>query len=277
MDTAEFLELFIKELELNSELREYYRLINNRKKYLWRRSYLEQRLEYVSMQCPPEAKKVWDVGCGYGTTSIFLALNGHSVYGNTLEFYFNKIGKRLDYWGKFGNLDKLNIEYANLFDLNVAHNQYDIIIAQDTLHHLEPINEAISIFYQSLRPDGKIIVTEENGLSIFIRIKNFSKRGFKRINEFYDDRLQKQILFGNENARSIHVWKKLFTEHGFQVPIGEIEYVRLLPHFFFNHKNHLLLREEEKIASRKMPLVRDFLFFGINFTAIHNAHKATKT
>ena len=156
MSVEEFLELFIKELEVNTDLREYYRLINNKGRFLWRKAYLEQRLNYVHRHLAPPSGTIWDVGCGYATTAIFLTLNGYKVEGNTLEFYYDKIQNRLDYWSRFGNLDNLTVEYANLFDMPVKENFYDAIIAQDTLHHLEPIRDALQIFSKSLKPAGRI-------------------------------------------------------------------------------------------------------------------------
>jgi SAM-dependent methyltransferase len=273
MSVTEFLELFIKELELNGDLRHYYRLLNSKQRFLWRKAYLEQRLQYVSDQIGPAPGQIWDVGCGYGTTAIFLALNGFNVLGNTLEFYYNQIKNRMDYWSQFGNLDRLKIEYANLFDMKVPEVIYDYIIAQDTLHHLEPINDALKIFAHSLKPEGKLIVTEENGFSFFIRMKNFSKRGFNRVSEYYDEQLNKTIPFGNENARSMKAWRKLFEDHGFDVPEKYTEYIRLYPHFFYTRSNYGLMRFREAKISRKLPLVHEFLFFGINFTAIHKENQ----
>jgi len=272
MSVNEFLELFIKELELNSELRHYYRLINDRRRYLWRRAYLEQRLRYISDHAGSAPGNVWDVGCGYGTTAIFLALSGFKVRGNTLEFYFQQLNNRLDYWSRYGNLSNLQIEYANLYDMNVPHNFCDIIIAQDTLHHLEPINNALKIFAHSIKSGGKLLVTEENGSSLFIRMKNFSKRGFQRISEYHDEHLNKTIPFGNENARSLNEWRRLFEDHGFDLPEKYTEYIRLYPHFFYTHSNYDLMRDREVRLLKKLPLIHEFLFFGINFTAIYKTN-----
>ncbi len=272
MTVEEFLDLFIKELEINPGLRHYYRLLESKNRYLWRKAYLQNRLQYVNNQVDLPGSHIWDVGCGYGTTALFLALNGHHVYGNTLEFYFNQIGNRLEYWKKYGNLDNLNIEYANLFDLKVEPHKYDYIIAQDTLHHLEPIDDAIRVFRTSLKPGGKMIAVEENGNSAFIRLKNFYKRGFNKVSTYYDERLKKIIPFGNENARSFSEWKSLFDKTGFSTDNRNCEHVRLYPHFLFNHSNHHLISGKESKIAAKHPLIREYLFFGINFTAIkrHN-------
>jgi SAM-dependent methyltransferase len=269
MDVKEFLELFIKELEINSDLRGYYRLLENRNRLLWRKAYLEQRLEYVYNHVGAPSGKIWDVGCGYATTAIFLAMNGYEVVGNTLEFYYDKIGSRLDYWSKFGNLTGLRVEYSNLFDIPVTAQKYDIIIAQDTLHHIEPIEEALDILRGSLKKGGKLIVTEENGNSIFINVKNFTKRGFQRIIGYYDERLQKTILFGNENARSLRAWFRILKDCGFTMPESDIEFIRFFLPFFFTIENYQRLAQKEKAIGKNSNLLRELLFFGINFTAIN--------
>lgn len=268
MDIQTFLDLFIKELEVNHDLREYYRLLNKKNRYYWRKAYLEQRLEYVNSHVGAVSGRIWDIGCGYATTSIFLALNGHNVYGNTLEFYYDKINPRLDYWSRYGNLDNLKVEYANLYDLSVSSDQYDGIIAQDTLHHLEPIQDAISIFEAALKPGSRLIVTEENGRNAFITLRNIYYRGFERVTTYYDERLQKSILFGNENARSKQAWHNILERANLKLIEDSVEYIRVLPPFCFTGKNYCSLMEKERRAGKKLLNLREFLFFGINFTAI---------
>lgn len=273
MDISEFVDLFIKELELNEGLRNYYRLLDSKQRYLWRKAYFVQRLQYVSQQVGSAPGKIWDVGCGYGTTAIFLALNGFDVHGNTLEYYYNQIDQRLSYWSRFGDLGKLKIEYANLFDMKIPEKHYDFVIAQDTLHHLEPIDDALEIFTTTLKDDGKLIVTEENGFSLFITMKNFSKRGFRRISEYHDEKLNKSIPFGNENARGLKKWNRLFETHGMEIPTESVEYIRLFPHFFYTPSNYANMPEREAKIARKLPLIHEFLYFGINFTAIHKVNQ----
>jgi len=270
MEVSAFIELFIRELEINSDLRVYYRLLDKGNRFLWRKAYLEQRLEYIYKHLGIASGKIWDVGCGYATTAIFLTLNGYQVLGNTLEFYYDKIGSRLDYWSKFGNLNGLRIEYSNVFDMPLLAQEYDAIVAQDTLHHLEPVQEAVNILGVSLKQDGRLIVTEENGHNVFIVLRNFSKRGFKRVTEYYDERLQKAILFGNENARSIHTWQKILKNNGLTLAENDLEYIRLLPPFCFTGENYRHITVKEKKLGNNLPLVQELLFFGINFTAFNN-------
>ncbi len=266
MDVQNFLEFFIKELEGNRDLQTYYHLLNSKHRFLWRKAYLEQRLTYVDSHLGTTSGKIWDAGCGYGTTAIFLALKGYEVLGNTLEFYYDKINPRLDFWSKYGNLDKLKFEYADLYDMPDSDSRYNAIIAQDTLHHLEPAKDAVGIFYRSLKQDGRLIVAEENGGNVFICLKNFRKRGFKRTIAYYDERLKKNIVMGNENAQSLQKWKQLMKVCG--LTLLDFEYIRFLPPVFFNNRNYQRIIGWEKQTGKKTTLLREILFFGINFTAV---------
>lgn len=268
MDIPTFLELFVRELEINPELHAYYRLLEKNGKFHWRKAYLEQRLAYVHNHLGISSGTIWDVGCGYATTSIFLALNGYDIMGNTIEFYYDKIARRLDYWSQFGGLDNLKIEYANVFDMSVAPGRFDVIIAQDTLHHLEPVQEAMDRFRKALKQSGRLVVTEENGSCFFILLKNFSKRGFKRVTELYDERLGKNIRFGNENARSLQAWRKILERSGFLLVEEKSERIRLLPPWCFNQENYPQRILWEKKVGKVIPGLREILFFGINFTAV---------
>jgi SAM-dependent methyltransferase len=277
MDIPTFLEFFVRELEKNPELHAYYRLLERNGKFHWRKAYLEQRLEYVNNHLGITSGRIWDVGCGYATTSIFLALNGYDILGNTLEFYYDKIARRLDYWSQFGKLDNLKIEYANVFDMPVAPGQFDVIIAQDTLHHLEPVQEAMDRFRNALKHGGRLVVTEENGNCVFIFLKNFSKRGFKRVTDYYDERLGKNIRFGNENARSLHTWRKILERSGLRLMEQESERVRLLPPWCFNQENYRQQILWEKKAGKVIPGLQEILFFGINFTAVNDVQLNKQT
>ncbi len=267
MHIDQFLELFIKELEVNKDLRNYYRVIDDPGRYLFRKSYIGLRLEYVYTHLGITSGKIWDVGCGYGTTSIFLALNGFEVYGNTLEYYFDKIQDRLAYWQKFGDISKLQIRYADVFELDFHPDTFDAIVAQDTLHHLEPAGQALKILNDALKPGRHLVVTEENGRSIFIGFKNFLKRGFKRVDTYYDPKLKKAILFGNENARSMHKWNLLLKKSNFAVDSDDITYLRILPPFIYQPDYYTKIPQWEQGLFRKAPLISQFLFFGLNFTA----------
>lgn len=262
ISVEQFYDLLIEEIKARPQLQGYYRFLQHPGKELWRKAYFCQRLEYIQRHAKG-FDSIWDIGCGYGTTAIFLVLNGHKVHGTTLEYYYKEIAERVAWWSKQGDLSGFTYDYENLYD-TTNKNHYDAIIVQDTIHHTEPVNEALRIIHDALRPGGRVIAAEENGLNIIQRLKLYKQRGNKRIIEFYDERLGKTILLGNENIRSLDAWRKLFDEAKLKVEEDTIEYVRVLPARLFG-KNYSAAIAREQRLWRKYPLLRDYFFFGLSF------------
>jgi SAM-dependent methyltransferase len=261
----QFYDLLIEEIKQFPKLQGYYRFLQNPSTEHWRKAYFTQRLSYIQRQAQGSLE-LWDVGCGYGTTAIFLVLNGHKVHGSTLEYYFNEIPARLKYWSQFGDLSQFTYDYENLYDANYS-NQFDAVLVQDTIHHTEPIHDALRILHNSLKPGGRVIAVEENGKNIIQRLKLYKQRGNKRIIEFHDEKLGKTILLGNENIRSYKDWKTLFAEAGFAVEENKTEYVRLFPPQLFSKDAQSSIAKEQSIW-KKNPFLRDYFFFGLSFCAV---------
>ena len=265
MSVEEFFDLFEKELKSNPELTGYHRLVNSAKMYEFRKAYMVQRMQFVADRIGSTPAKIWDVGCGFGTTAFFLALNGHDVSGTTLEYYYEGISKRRKYWEQFGDLSSLRFEYKNIFSEEHPAETYDFIVAQDTLHHLEPFSEAVKIFHKVLKPGGKIVVSEENGSNLITQLRHIKERGFKRIVEVYDEKLDERFLLGNENTRSLKKWREEFSIMPFEFEEDSIEYIRyFFPGKFKNTAPEKVIEEEQRIW-RKSATKREYLFFGMNF------------
>jgi SAM-dependent methyltransferase len=260
-----FFELFLKELQEIPAMQRYYKFLNDKTSFEFRKAYFLQRLYYISDQIKDKNASIWDCGCGYGTTALFLAMNGLRVYGTTLEFYFDEIEKRKNYWKKYGNVDLFEVDYANVFDDKFNNNTFDYIILQDTLHHIEPLQDALKIFHSVLKPSGQLLVAEENGNNIFTNLKLFKQRGNKRIIMIWDERLQKNILLGNENVRSWKKWKYEFERTGFSTENAKLEYIRFYYPFFYKNQLSFEMIAKENILQKKHWL-REYFFFGMNFS-----------
>ncbi len=268
MKAEEFFNIFLDELKQNDKLKGYYRFLNDPKLFEFRKAYFLQRLKYIERQISDTSKKVFDIGCGYGTTGIFLALNGFEVYGNTLEFYYDQIQNRLIFWNQYGSTESFTFSYENLFDSPPPEKSVDYIIVQDVLHHLEPLDTAINIIYTTLKPGGKLIACEENGLNLMNRTRLFMKRGNKRIIKIYDDKLEKEILLGNENIRSLTQWEKELSKYNLEIDKKETEYIRYFFPGKYKSKNMQDIRQSEQHIWKKSKIKRDYFFHGINFTAV---------
>jgi len=265
MTPEEFFELFLEELKENQEMNHYYKFRSDEQSFHFRKNYFMERLRYIHRHINDPALKVFDCGCGYGTTCFFLAMNGIATYGETLEFYYEQIQKRAQYWKQFGDVSHFQYGYENLFDKKIIPEQYDTIIVQDTLHHLEPIHEALQRLNALLKKNGKMVVIEENGSNVIQSLKLYRQRGSKRIINIWDEKLQKEIMIGNENIRSLAHWQRLMTANGFSVDSDSVQYIRyFLPYRYKQNNQESLLQQERAIAARS-SWKKEYLFFGINF------------
>lgn len=265
MTVETFFDHFVEELKENEDLRYYYKYLEDPKRFEYRKSYFCQRLQYIIDHIGEDDPKIWDCGCGFGTTAIFLSINGITSHGTTLEHYIKQIPKRLKYWSQFGDVSKFTYSYENIFDHDFEKASYDLIIIQDTLHHLEPLQEALEILNHVLRPKGKLLIIEENGNNIIQNTKLFLQRGNKRIIEIYDETLQKNILLGNENIRSLKKWDSEFKMKGMKVVDDSVQYIRYyLPFMFPNEKAAEKINKEQQLW-KKNRFLKEYFFFGINF------------
>jgi SAM-dependent methyltransferase len=267
MDIEKFFELLLTEIEVNKSLQNLYRFLRDKSSFYFRKAYFIQRLEYIKNNITTKDASIWDCGCGYGTTGIYLALNGYNVYGTTVEYFYDHIPARFEFWNKFGDISSFRVNYQNLFDPPFFKDRFDYVITQDVLHHLEPNNRALRIIKDALRDKGKLIVCEENGNNVIHSLKLFLRRGNKRIIDIYDEKLNKWIKLGNENIQSLTSWKNKFRKAGLKINDNSIEYIRLFPPLFLNKDNYGRLLERENKIWKKNKAIRKFLFFGINFTA----------
>lgn len=265
MKKEEFYGNLRQELKENRALYPYYKLVDgSENQQQFRKAYFLQRLAFIDKHIDIEKNPViWDCGCGYGSTCLYLAMNGQPTYGTTLEFYAEQIAKRKKFWKHFGDSELFRYEYANVFDQNIPEGKFDYIILQDTLHHIEPLDEGLKIFHRALKPGGKIILIEENGGCLLKRAMLFKQRGRKRIISVHDDVLGKDVLMGNENIRTEKQWREAFTRNGFSVDNDSVQYIR---YFFPNHYNASnwldVVEKEQRRAQRKG--LRHYAFFGLN-------------
>jgi SAM-dependent methyltransferase len=273
MTVEQFFELFLEELKTRDKLREYYKFHDDPAKLPFRKAYFCQRLQYVLDEVQSfnpsnlQSLSIWDCGCGYATTQIFLALNGIPTRGTTLEFYFKEIPTRLDFWSKYGDMSLVRTSYEDVFSTQINENSEDIIIVQDTLHHLEPLQNSLAIFHKTLRHGGKLIAIEENGNNLIQRIKLYKQRGNNRIIDYYDEGLGRKVTMGNENIRPYALWRSEFIKAGFEMEEDRLNYVRLFPPRLFQRKQTDAVLKREQELWQKYGLLREYFFFGVNFVA----------
>lgn len=268
MSPERFFELMLAELEHQPSMHAYYKFLGAASSFEFRKNYFLKRLHYIwkHLQGAHEAS-ILDVGCGYGTTCLFLAMNGIRTHGTTLEFYYQLIEERKAYWAPYGDVSLFSCSYENLYDTPPAPLSCDWIVVQDTLHHLEPIGDALHIFHKALKPGGRILAIEENGSNIIQRAKLYKYRGNKRIISVWDEHLQKQITMGNENIRPLAAWKALMAGNHFEVDDASVYYVRYYLPFWYKRRDAQAIATAEDALQAKPSAKREYFFFGLNFIA----------
>jgi SAM-dependent methyltransferase len=272
MDKERFLSLFLEELKENRALYPYYKLVDGTdSRRQFRQAYFMQRLSYLEKYIDfSSSPAILDCGCGFGTTGLFLAMNGCASRGTTLEFYADQIERRRQYWSQFGDVSLFDYAYENIFDTPPAANSYDYIILQDTLHHIEPVEKGLEILCTALKPSGKLILIEENGGSWLKSLMLFLQRGNRRVVEIYDERLQKHVQMGNENIRSERQWRQLFQKTGFVVDDASVQYIRLLPPMAYRHQPADKVIAKEQHLSTRCPFLKHHFCMGLNMVLEKN-------
>ncbi|OTA82309.1 hypothetical protein M434DRAFT_17070 [Hypoxylon sp. CO27-5] len=100
---------------------------------------------------------VLDLGCGFGWFSRFARENGaESVRAIDLS------EKMLDRARNMTNDDKIKYERADLEELKLEENQYDVVFSSLTFHYLANLPTLIKEVSRSLKPSGRLVCSIEH-------------------------------------------------------------------------------------------------------------------
>jgi hypothetical protein len=108
---------------------------------------------------------------------------------------------------------------------------------------------------------------EENGNNIIQRAKLYKYRGNNRIITIWDEKLQKDILIGNENIRSLANWQSLMQQNGFNISTDSVQYVRYYLPIVYRFSDPQKLLDQELAIQSSGGMRREYFFFGLNFIA----------
>jgi len=109
------------------------------------------------LKCDIKNFKVLDYGCGSGLVSFGFAGDVSFVEGLDYSFgmieVYNEKAKQIGMDNIFGNIHDINKE-----DLSV--NQYDIVVTNMTMHHINNIEDFIFKLAHSLKVGGKLFIAD---------------------------------------------------------------------------------------------------------------------
>ncbi len=97
-----------------------------------------------------KGKKILDLGCGIGATSIFFAKRGACVIGIDIS---PKMISKASKLAQIHNVSKIEFKVGNVEKLDYPDQFFDIIFGNSILHHINCI-KAIKEAYRVLKPGG---------------------------------------------------------------------------------------------------------------------------
>lgn len=116
-------------------------------------------------------KKILEVGCGYGSLSVYMAKKGAEVTGVDLSSEAIKISKR----NASLNHQKVIFKQTKGEKLPFKDKTFDIVVCCETLEHIPNYKKAIDEIIRVTKDSGKIIVTIPNSLNpkgFYLRINS---------------------------------------------------------------------------------------------------------
>jgi SAM-dependent methyltransferase len=102
-----------------------------------------------------KGKKLLDLGCGAGETSVYFALKGADVYASDIAEEFLKVAETLA--AKYGT--HLNTVPADAARLPFADGTFDLVFGNGVLHHVDLL-PAIGEIRRVLKTGGKAVFVE---------------------------------------------------------------------------------------------------------------------
>lgn len=188
-------------------------------------SYIEQFQQ--ENRRPPS---ILDLGCGFGREAILLGLYGAQVHGvdvspEKIELA-GKIKQNIE--GKQRTSLDVNFGVANLFRFAPSQ-AYDAVYSSATLHHIEPVSDAIQTIASLVAPNGYFFLSDENGYSPVQQFHVQKKIGFAKPRKYLkvDSETGESFRYGNENIRPPFLWARHMRK-AHLTPIS-IKYCRFLP------------------------------------------------
>lgn len=113
-------------------------------------------------ETPPNRIKILDIGCAEGSISVmigqYFGLDASHMHGcDIIENKSDKISDQMT----FAHIIDENNSYQKLY----ANEQFDIIIALMSLHHIKNRDDILKQIHRILKPNGLFIIREHNCIS----------------------------------------------------------------------------------------------------------------
>lgn len=117
-----------------------------------------------------KSKKLLDIGCGGGQTSIFFTEQGALVTGVDLS------KKQIDFarvLAKRKGIEKISFHQGNMEDLSVFEDcSFDLVNSSHTIHYVENLQKCFGEIIRVLKPKGKFVFSVSHPLNHIVETEN---------------------------------------------------------------------------------------------------------
>lgn len=129
------------------------------------RRFYDAALQYVGAQLDPaKRRRLLDAGCGIGDYSLRLARQGFSVTG--VDFSETVLENARMFLDQNSGGESIVLQKETLLDLSFQDQEFDAILCWGVLMHIPDIEAATRELARTLRPGGRLAVSETNMRSV---------------------------------------------------------------------------------------------------------------
>jgi SAM-dependent methyltransferase len=173
---------------------------------LWQSDYLNPSLDrlydlafdrIVHSLAPAPGATLLDAGCGYCFHAIRLARHGLKVTG--VDFSESALGEARQNVARSGLRDSIHVEQGSLLGLPFAPASFDYVNCWGVLMHIPEIEKALGELARVLKPNGKLVLMENDMRSLHVRFWEPTLRIFKRA-------LRRQVPERKLTERGVEEW-----------------------------------------------------------------------
>ncbi len=125
-------------------------------------------------------KRVLDIGCGQGDTSVFFALRGAEVCALDVSEKMVELTGALA--SVYGVGDRVRARACRVEDMDYPDHHFDLVFADGVLHHLD-MAAAVPNIVRVMKPGGRGIFLEPQKGSIFSEIYRFFAKDLRTNDE----------------------------------------------------------------------------------------------
>jgi 2-polyprenyl-3-methyl-5-hydroxy-6-metoxy-1,4-benzoquinol methylase len=178
-----------------------------------------------------QSLKIMDVGVGSGTTSTYLAHQGHHVTAIEPSMPLCLVMQELS--SRF-NLNMSIYSCSAEAIGKISESDYDICIFNSSLHHCDKPVTALKACFDKLRSGGKIYLLSELRLPFYVSKEKFQQK-------LLTDPISMGHYGGNEHAYRYHEYVDMLKQSGFA------QVTEFLPVNYLQPRNIIRARINQKI------------------------------